>query len=646
MNRTKPTSTLVLLAGLLFAAPARAVTNDADNDSFLDAWEQSGNYVNGVSLYNRGCRANHADLLIYLSPLPGVDVAALRTQMEKVRTLYANLTNTNPDGTTGINLHYSIGPTIASADAGDDWAVNRGRYLPPSFEGLYHWMQISAGGGGNADFGDGGGSGDRWTTFAHELGHQLGLDHQGGWKPDFSPLYPSMMNYSFAYSFRGSEDNVQYSPGTFVGYSLRESSLSENLPYRVDRLDYLRQAPYRFTVISTGPNSSAVDWNRNGVIDQSNVRADINTGNDTELGERFRVGEALSAPWLFTVSGRLFVAYGYNSSGSVASASNPIDLRVREVHSDGSTDGVFVAAGGLLRGDPVVATFNGRTFVFFPGNGVIEKLWIDPIARQTIASTSFPSPAGFAPTAAGTYQGVFVVLLWNRTTKDVRYTYSTTGDTWTTPAALTQSTVAPGFTVDGQDRFVLARGANLGPNDQSRIWIGYYQGLASTGALHPWLSGFGDQLIGGMGTTANDWSTINVSGRLQPLYDASGRAGEAGKLLVLGRYLGSSTQMVMAQQVSDTGFNGGWNVKTVYNQWSMTRSATSWCAYNGDFAVGYRWTDNDEHTNDLTVSFRGSGIELDPMGDRNDITALYQGLRSSLSAVRSSRNLSFSVTSR
>jgi hypothetical protein len=85
-------------------------------------------------------------------------------------------------------------------------------------------------------------------------------------------------------------------------------------------------------------------------------------------------------------------------------------------------------------------------------------------------------------------------------------------------------------------------------------------------------------------------------------------------------------------------------VKTVFNEWSLTRSSPSWTFFNGDIAVAYRWTDNDDHTNDLTVSFNGSGIESNPMGDRNDTQAILNGLRASLVKVRTERSLTFTVT--
>src|SRR5450432_1106844 len=99
-----------------------------------------------------------------------------------------------------------------------------------------HWMQETPGGGGQAqELGDQGGSGANHAAFAHELGHQLGLSHTGDSAPAWCPLYPSIMNYAFNYSFDGDGEKIHFSDGRFAAlrgrpspFELRETALDEH----------------------------------------------------------------------------------------------------------------------------------------------------------------------------------------------------------------------------------------------------------------------------------------------------------------------------------------------------------------------------------------------------------------------------------
>ncbi len=116
---------------------------------------------------------------------------------------------------------------------------------------------------------------DRSGTFAHELGHNLGLTHAGsqseGTVTQYKPNYPSVMSYR--YQLRGVRfsmqcwgitdtcrladfKNLDYSHGTLP--SIDESALDERV----------------------GIGAGAVDWNCNGVIDATPVAHELGTNNN------------------------------------------------------------------------------------------------------------------------------------------------------------------------------------------------------------------------------------------------------------------------------------------------------------------------------------------------------------------------------
>jgi hypothetical protein len=109
---------------------------------------------------------------------------------------------------------------------------------------------------------------DRAATFAHELGHNLGLTHGGSADPNvvgsFSPVYASIMSYQ--YQLRGVRTHMMCL-GLAGPYNL-----FKDLDYSNGRLPDVNEGALPESV---GVGMSRVDWNCNGVIDDV-VAHDLN----------------------------------------------------------------------------------------------------------------------------------------------------------------------------------------------------------------------------------------------------------------------------------------------------------------------------------------------------------------------------------
>jgi hypothetical protein len=110
---------------------------------------------------------------------------------------------------------------------------------------------------------------DRAGTFAHELGHNLGLRHAGGTNsPNYKPNYASIMNYR--YQLRGVKGGMEC-------YNLFTAATPfRHLDYSHGILASLNEA---VLIEADGIGYGAVDWDCDGSIDASPVAQDLNQGN-------------------------------------------------------------------------------------------------------------------------------------------------------------------------------------------------------------------------------------------------------------------------------------------------------------------------------------------------------------------------------
>ncbi len=632
-----------ILGLALTVSGAALADSDTDDDGLLDTWETG--MVNGNNLKVRGTDPKHADAIVVISRFEDVDSAKLAPEMDKAKRFFAGLDVPNPDGRKGINLIIVNGPPVKKADYKAFWWTNRDKYMPKSWKGIAHWMQATIAGGGQADFGAGGQFGGDWASFVHEYGHVLGLSHEGGpqdnhFKPAWNPLYPSLMNYAYGYSFNGDPNQIRYSDGRFRRHTMKESELTEILPFPIDQVKFLQNDPYRFRLQARGAET-LIDWNRNGTLGETQVRADINYGGGSSLGERHRVAEATTSPALVNNQNRLFVLYGYKpGSRRDLSTANPGVLRIRRVLRSGVEGDAKTIVGAGVIGDPVAVSLGGNIHVYYPTTSGIEARVVTVSGHDVDVSGAalLPGTAGFEA-AAAVYKDRIYVFLWNPVTGDLQYRATSNSAMFDPAVALPiRSTIPVGAaanTKTGELILGLAQNQDAGRKSrwQIRRYAAFAGKLTESGPMD-WVEGPGGQSAG------RDRCTI--------LIEDGSDAGPTGRIHFFARGFVAkdkeSTMVYDAHQVGDKSFNGGWLVKPLYDVWTETRSAPSAVWLDNDIAYAFRWTGNRDHTNDLNVSFNGLGIQDERMGDFNDLEYIRQrGLKESLQKVRRDQRLAFRV---
>lgn len=286
-------SSTVLCTAAAEICPQSVLANqpelDTDKDSLPDCLEKNGfrDPQTGRMLVNLpalGARPNHADVLVEIDYLVGVDHEhdPHPNAINLAKKAFANLPYLNPDGKAGINLIVDFDPSEPgsesnSFDGYDPWT--QGTYIPfPPYldqptlnelkskplksgrlgfsnyrRGIYHYCVFGHGSDlegslgwspwnpyfGSADCVVSLGStrtevgtiNEQAGTFLHELGHNLGLDHGGHDDFNFKPNYRSVMNYSFAtsdlLSFSTDQLPTLYEKGLneFEGIGVQEGTL-------------------------------------------------------------------------------------------------------------------------------------------------------------------------------------------------------------------------------------------------------------------------------------------------------------------------------------------------------------------------------------------------------------------------------------
>lgn len=604
--------------GLTNAREAELGTNpfnrDTDGDGLLDGWEVDG--FRDLDLAALGASPRHQDIFVELQPMEDVKQADLEAGFKQVVWFYRNLPVANPDGECGINIHPIYCKPLPGSEWKDDgWGGLGDRHFPKAHRGLHHWMVVTNSGGGQAsEMADMGSCGVHsfFATFTHEFGHQLGLDHTGFWRPAWNPLYQSLMNYIYSYQLDGKHENIRYSTGPFLGYTLDETKLSERLPYRYETVSFLAGPPYGYRLQRDG-NTTLIDWNWNGKFDAEPVRADINYGYSTGGGERIKLDATIQTPFLCTFANTLYLFFVVDGGG----------LRMRQyAGKEKWHDPVTLLEKGVT-GDPFVVGLPTQMYVFVPTNNGVEFLRGTP--THLGGAVLIPDSKGAAVSAA-VFKDKLFVFLHDPATQGIRY-LTLEGDTVGKPRALpVKSTVPPGPAVDPARGDLTLGVAQDDAANSSRYRISRFKLEGEELALTElrWLGPFNGSWRG--------------SGRPSLVFEPPEKGAAEARLhyIVLGLISKENPKSGFwdIMSVGDRNKDDGWLIKRYYDEWTEGRSPMAAAWFDNDIVLALRWYGSGKpewNDNFIFAAHHGLGIDPDPMGDHDDVAFISrEGIRRSI----------------
>lgn len=605
---------------------SNSLDNDTDDDGLLDGWEVHG-LPRGIAMPEgppTGSALNplHQDVILAVSRYEQLDAGEVEKQVRRAAEAYAQLPNVNIDGTTGIVVHYRFNPAVpADKQHNGSWGEVGNEQFAANERGFMHWMQVTPGGGGQAQqTGDMGGSGNNWAAFAHEFGHQLSLSHEGDSAPAWCPLYPSMMNYAFSYSLGGDGNAVRFSDGRFASVSLDESRLVERLPFPYEWLKYLEHGPFRFTLKADGENATLIDWNQNGRFDDGEVSADINYGGSTNGGIRRNHDLIGEQPVLTYVGER---AYLITIDQQMAAIS------IKNYLGDEKWSDRRPIPASAADCEPVVLGLDDHGLVFFRRNDGwrVSRFTADAIA-DPIQLPEIPKCA----LSVGRVNGrVLLVsrfdddhlearwLDWNEPPKPVITAPWTLELKSQTPVAMTQHP---------QDkRLAMVTSATNARGAQMCMRVTWFS---------PPHSDKSDRLI----QQETIWTRGENSGNnctTRPVISIT----DDGQLFIFHTGWPDGNGQMTAyrtRQIGNKALDEGWLTSMMYDIWTRTRVGVAFANGKQGAIYAYRWDSGEygeTHVNHLQTAHNGLGIDTQPMRDHDDVSKITQwGIRHSILNVR------------
>lgn len=606
---------------------------DTDDDGLLDGWEVHGFPADRLSdlgsrlglfdarvtgdAADRQLDPRRRDAIVSISYFDQVDRSKFDAEMPRIQATYRGLHVANPDGTTGVWLHIRELPAPVPADDQKlPWWDVGNKHFARRERGLGHWLQVTPWGGGqSSETGDMGGCGNNWAVFAHELGHQLSLSHTGDSAPGWCPLYPSLMNYAYSYSFDGDGAKPHFSSGEFRDAVLDERHLRERLPFPAERLKFLSAHPFRFTIKDTGDGATLIDWNHNGVFDEGEVVADINYGGSTQAGERKTHTMIGSAPSLATIGGSCFLAASTHKQTAVTIT------RQRGTESADADQWTpeFELPSSATRVDPVL--------IGGPDFGVVLVRRFDAWAAATVRPASDPAaPPVVSPLrtltglAAQDISGIRVgrrALLLARHdsgSTDVCWLSVGDGDTFSTserrPLLLTSS-VPPGLALHPQSGSITV--VSSATHEKHGPFTMQVSSLTISG----------DDVTESPASWTHGGRPCHCTSRPSPVYPVA-QGGAVPQLTIFhtgwtdagGLWTGWRTT-----RVGNTALDDGWLTSQLYDEWTRSRVALGFADGPRGAFYAFRWDCGDHRdwkTNTMFIARGGYGIDDQPMRDFDD----------------------------
>lgn len=277
---------------------------DTDDDALVDGWEIFG-HPNGTLLPDANPRRQ--DIYVEMDYMVREDASnglgPNQTVLDGIVDVFAKAPRTNPDGTTGIDIHLEMGNEVPyDADLNPrvtEFYALKDTYFDSQKSPVYHYMIWANGYSGSSSSGfsfdipasdfivtlglwngaNGGTDEQKIGTFIHELGHNLGLKHGGTDHVNYKPNYISVMNYLFQIGGIQTPGGVTFDYQRYDLPDVDENALSEP--------DGLNAGPewsgYKtyyyclngFSIVET--DMAPIDWNCDGNPISEALAGDINT---------------------------------------------------------------------------------------------------------------------------------------------------------------------------------------------------------------------------------------------------------------------------------------------------------------------------------------------------------------------------------
>jgi hypothetical protein len=618
--------------GLSDAEEAKIGTNpldrDTDMDGLLDGWEVHG-LPRDIKLGDRISHFNPAepgkdnalnplrqDVILVLSYFDGVDATHMENELPQVQRLYRELSNTNPNGTKGVWVHFRVEPTLVTkADQAMPWWDVGNKYFAAHERGFMHWLQIAPGGGGQSgQTADMGGAGSGWAVIAHEFGHQMSLSHEGDSEAAWCPLYPSLMNYAFSYSLDGDGNKIKFSSGEFRETVLDETKLVEKLPYPYEHVKYLANWPFRYSIKDNGDGSTLIDWNHSGSFDEGTVEADVNYGGSTHGGTRRNHETTGSGPSLAYVGDTLYLL-------AVDITKDHMWLKSYKGNEEWAEKRVMPTSA--TEREPIMLGGTDHGLIFH------HHIWGWHVTK--FDGTSFGTPAKLADVPTSELSAVRVgdrVLLVSRGDDNIlEYRWlSFTGDDFSKPVTSapqrfeTRSLVAPGLAVDPKDGRVLmvtSMTNSHGSQFAMRVTWMVPRGDRLWEQETRWTRGEGS----GNGCCTKPVVAFSPGGQLTIFHQ--GGADLSGQMIAY-----------RTTKVGNQGLDEGWLTCMMYDVWTRSRVPVAFAVGPQGAVYSYRW-DAGGTNNMLQTAHNGLGIDTVPMRDFNDGEKIAMwGIRHSILNIR------------
>lgn len=594
------------------AIGSNPLDRDTDMDGLLDGWEVHG-LPRNIALGDRikrfdpaNAKADDAlnplrqDVICVLSYFEGVDPKQMDGELPRVQGLYRQLSSANPDGTTGVWVHFRVEATfVPKADQGMPWWDVGNKYFSTKERGFMHWLQITPWGGGQSgQTAEMGGAGNNWAVLAHEFGHQMSLSHEGDSPAAWCPLYPSLMSYAFSYSFDGDGNKIHFSNGEFRETLLDERKLTEKLPYAYERVKYLANWPFRFTLKDNADGSTLIDWNHNGKFDDGTVEADVNYGGSTYCGTRNNHECTASGPAL---------AYIGDVCHLVAADQSRDHLWIKACLGDEKWSEKRVVPNSATERDHVVVGGKDYGLLFHQHTmyGWHVTRFTDKEIGASARLANLPSVDMNACRV-----GDRILIVSRHQDDSLEYRWLTFKDNDFAKPELTaaskletRSLVPPGLGVDPADnRIVLVSSLNNSRGSPYCMRV-------------TWMALQGDRLW----EQEMKWTRGEASGNgcaTRPVVAFS----PAGQLNIFHQGGSDGSGQMIAYRTSrigNTSLDEGWLTCMLYDVWTRSRVPIAFANGPQGAIYSYRW-DAGGTNNMLQTAHNGFGIDTQPMRDFND----------------------------